>query len=96
MSSLVSHLIILADTFCARRSLSRGRVSTLVFNDGKRLDRLAQGKGLQTSTYERALAWFSANWPEGAEWPADVPRPDPVTLAPSDAPHHETGEECVA
>lgn len=89
MTSLVSNLLILADAFCTRRSLSRGRVSTLVFNDGKRLDRLAQGKGLQINTYERALEWFSANWPEGAEWPAGVPRPDTPTLAPETADEND-------
>lgn len=101
--SLVSHLLVIADIFCAGRGLSRARVSTIVFNDGKRLDRLAQGKGLQINTYERAMLWFAANWPEGADWPSDVPRPDMPTLAPdapgeNDNPAAEslTPEECGA
>ena len=24
--------------------------------------------------YDEVVAWFEENWPEGAEWPAEVPR----------------------
>jgi hypothetical protein len=73
--TLVSQLIAVSDAFGAARVLSRSRVSTLVLNDGKRLDAIARGGDLRTAVFERAMAWFSSNWPAGAEWPADVPRP---------------------
>lgn len=74
---LTNQLILVARAYADHRGLSLSRVSTLVFNDGKKLDGLVDGKDLATSRFENALAWFSSNWPDGAVWPADVPRPDP-------------------
>ncbi|WP_425152873.1 hypothetical protein [Candidatus Palauibacter sp.] len=28
-------------------------------------------------TVHRVVQWLSDNWPEGLEWPADIPRPEP-------------------
>ena len=71
-------LLHLADTYQAARRLSRSRVSTVVFNDGKVLDRLANGSDITVGRLEEAFRWFSANWPDGAAWPESVPRPDPA------------------
>lgn len=56
-------------------------ISTKIFNDGKALDRIAAGGDLVTGNYERALQWFSDNWPEGTEWPEHVSRPLPKVAA---------------
>lgn len=77
MNSLRLQLLTLADAYCKARKLSRARVSTIVFNAGMALDRIASGKDLTTGSWERAMAWFSQNWPEGAEWPKGVKRPQP-------------------
>jgi hypothetical protein len=56
--------------------LSLARVSTLVFNEGKKLEAIAsRGADLATGRFENAMRWFSAHWPEGCDWPSDVPRP---------------------
>lgn len=68
-------LIIVANHYAQARRLSMSRVSTLVLNDGKALDRISSGGDLNTGSYERALEWFSANWPRGAAWPEGVERP---------------------
>lgn len=101
--ALINHITRIAEVYCCERGLSISRVSTLVFNDGKRLSSILAGGDLYTSRYEHALAWFSANWPEGAEWPADVPRPDTPTLAPEAADENDNQaaenlslEECGA
>jgi hypothetical protein len=73
--SLRTDLILVANALCARRSLSTARLSTILFNDGKALARIGAGGDLNTGTYERAMEWMSLNWPEGASWPAAVPRP---------------------
>lgn len=75
MNTLRSHLIAVADAYCAARRLSRARVSTIVFNAGAALDRIAAGKDITTGRWERAMAWFHQNWPEGAEWPRGIKRP---------------------
>lgn len=54
------------------------RVSTIVFNDGKKLAAIEGGADLQTSKFEQAMAWFSAHWPDDTAWPDDVPRPAEV------------------
>lgn len=75
MANLRDQLITVADSYAAARSLSRARVSTIVFNAGHALDRIAAGRDLATGNFERAMRWFSDNWPEGAAWPDEVPRP---------------------
>lgn len=72
---LVDHIIRLGGSYCDATELSLSRVSTLVFNDGKILARLAAGSDITTGRYQRALQWFSDHWPEGLDWPSDVPRP---------------------
>ncbi|MDX1134339.1 hypothetical protein GOL33_28395 [Sinorhizobium medicae] len=74
--TLREQLILVSDEFGRARGIGRQRVSTIVLNRGSTLDLLAQGRSdLDTGTFERAMIWFSENWPEGAEWPAGVPRP---------------------
>lgn len=74
--SLTSHLLCVADVYRSVRGISISRLSTLLFNDGKRLGGIAVGGDLQTRSYERAMRWLSDNWPAGAEWPDGVARPD--------------------
>lgn len=81
MSSLRSHIVTLADVYCAATGRSRARVSTLVLNGGARIDQIAEGADLTTGSYERAVSWFSDNWPEDLTWPSCVARPEKVDLA---------------
>ncbi|RVE90097.1 hypothetical protein [Sinorhizobium meliloti] len=74
--TLREQLILVSDEFGRARGIGRQRVSTIVLNRGSTLDLLAQSRSdLNTGTFERAMLWFSENWPEGAEWPAGVSRP---------------------
>lgn len=75
MLPLRTQLIRLADAYGAARGISRARLSTIIFNAGHRLEHIAAGKDLTTSSWERAMAWFHDNWPEGVEWPRSVARP---------------------
>lgn len=75
MTNLRDQLIAVADSYATARKLSRSRVSTIVFNAGGALDRIASGRDLNTGNWERAMRWFSDNWPDHAEWPAHVDRP---------------------
>ena len=49
-------------------------VSSRALDDGKKLRALEEGADINVGRLERALRWFSANWPDG-EWPSEVPRP---------------------
>jgi hypothetical protein len=43
--------------------------------------RLAEGRGCNSHSLDRAAQWFAENWPEDAAWPATVPRPRPREVA---------------
>jgi hypothetical protein len=76
---LTEQLLSVATTYCGAKSISLARVSTLIFNDGKRFDAIQRGGDLGTAQFEKALSWFSDNWPEADEtWPLGVPRPAPA------------------
>lgn len=88
--TLIDRLSSVAIAYCTARGLSTARVSTLVFNDGSKLGDLMSGAAdVTTRRYERALHWFSDNWPEDAAWPRDVARPAPLAdlfaAAPAEA-----------
>jgi hypothetical protein len=73
---LREQLITVSDIFAHCRGIGRQRLSTIVLNRGSTLDRIAEGESdITTGTFEKAMMWFSVNWPDGADWPADVPRP---------------------
>lgn len=72
---LRDQIIVVADTYADALGIGRKRVSTIVLNRGSKLDDIANGGDLATGTFEKAMLWFSDSWPEGAEWPASVPRP---------------------
>jgi len=44
---------------------------------GDTISRLSKGHDLTTRRANRFGQWFSDHWPEGAEWPSDIPRPAP-------------------
>ena len=76
--TLVDRLLTVSSTYAEARGLSMSRVSTLIFGDGKVLDRLANGRDVTTGRFEGAMQWLSDNWPAGAQWPDGIARPDPT------------------
>lgn len=73
--ALLDDLLTTAEAYGKARKVSRSRVSTLVFNEWKKLDALMNGADLATRRFESAMSWFSQNWPVGAAWPKGVSRP---------------------
>lgn len=64
--------------------MSNSRLSTIMLSGGKRLAMIAQGGDIGTERFEAAMRWLSENWPEGAEWPASVPRPQSSVKEPAE------------
>jgi hypothetical protein len=60
-------------------------ISTRIFGDGKTFGRIASGGDLTTGSFERAMRWFSDNWPDGAAWPEQIARPPASAAAPEAA-----------
>lgn len=73
---MTEQILIVADRYRLARDLSRSRVSTLIFNDGKKLDLIAKGAGLTTDKFEDTMQWFSNNWPADVNWPLGIARPE--------------------
>lgn len=75
---LTEQLLAVADAYCSVTGRSSSRVSTLIFNDGKKLDAMrSKGVDLYTGKFEAGMQWFSDNWPEGEDkrWPKAIARP---------------------
>ncbi|WP_245515051.1 hypothetical protein [Jiella endophytica] len=81
MMTLREQLIHVADRYCQAVGLSRARVSTIVLGRGSKLDDLARGGDVTTRIFEQAVSWFSANWPDGTDWPNGIARPAPQPQA---------------
>lgn len=75
MTALAS-LFTLIDVYCVATGLAEATVSTRLFSDGKRIASLRLGGDMGVRRLERALQWFSDNWPSEADWPADIARPE--------------------
>ena len=71
-------VLTLARLYAVATGLSLTMVGIRACNNDKIFRRLAEGKGANTQSVDRAGRWFSENWPEGAAWPEGVPRPEPV------------------
>lgn len=78
---LTDQLLAASRAYLAARGMSQPRLSTLLFNDGKRLRQIEEGKDLTTKTLERAMRWLSDNWPEETDWPDGVDRPARTEVA---------------
>ena len=85
--TLREQLLLISDRYCAAAGIGRKRVSTIVMNGGGKLDAIANGSDLTTGSFEKAMLWFSANWPAGAAWPDSVMRPEaPPSALPGISP----------
>lgn len=78
----IQRLILVANAFCEASGQSRASIAKGIFGRGGHLDDLETGaRDLATGTFEKAMAWFAANWPAGADWPEGVERPQPEPAA---------------
>lgn len=74
-------LLALTRSYAAATGTSTTTISSRVFDDGKKLAAIEAGGDIYSGRLIRAIQWFSDNWPDGAEWPADVPRPATNSVA---------------
>lgn len=71
----IEQLLIVARRYAEIEDVPLSTVSSRVFNDGKKIKALEDGADISVGRLERALRWFSLNWPADESWPG-VPRPD--------------------
>ena len=76
-----------ARIYAGKRGITMKTLGTYAAGHGHFFERLAVGRVTIRRT-EQVLQWFSDNWPDGLEWPADIPRPRP-------AGHHDHPREAA-
>lgn len=74
-AELTNHLEQLLAAYRTRRDLQPSTIGRLGAGDGKFFERLRGGATFTVKKYDSVVGWFSANWPNGLEWPVGVPRP---------------------
>lgn len=75
MSSTRDRLLTVANRYAELSGLSLATISTRACNDGKVLQRLVEGRDVNTRTFDSAMAWFSEKWGDDWEWPGGIERP---------------------
>jgi hypothetical protein len=72
----VEALKALTITYQTATGISSDALSQKVLGGhNKFFKRLLAGCGYLAPTGDHVMRWFSANWPEGVDWPAEIPRP---------------------
>lgn len=71
----INHLLEVAAAYGHASNIEEKTVSTRVFQDGKRLTAIREGKEITVGRFNAAMGWFATHWPEDAMWPAHVQRP---------------------
>ena len=77
MDNTTLRLEVLATRLAQATNRSQSTVVRLATGSGDTLARLRRGGTITTRRADRAFQWFSDHWPDGLEWPADIPRPEP-------------------
>jgi hypothetical protein len=72
----IHHLIDLAEVYARSEAVEEKTVSNRVFGDSKKLTAMRSGGDITVGRFNAAVRWFSANWPEGVDWPNGIPRPE--------------------
>lgn len=75
----ITNLLCVSDAWCSATGKAEATLSTRMLRDGKRLGRIRAGADIGVLTIAAAMRWLSDHWPDGLDWPADVPRPCGVT-----------------
>lgn len=73
----IQQMLALIDQFATAKGISTSRVTTIVFNSGAMYERLRSGSDITVGRLERAMQWFSDNWPDDLAWPEGIVRPTP-------------------
>lgn len=77
----IEQFLQLVSLFCAARGISEARASTLILNGGSRITAIRAGQSdIGIRRLDEAIQYLSSNWPEGAEWPPEIPRPSPPAV----------------
>lgn len=76
MDRSIDHLLRLTACYAQHTGRRETTVSRLATGSGMTIERLRNGAAITTRRLGASFVWLSDHWPEGLEWPADIPRPE--------------------
>lgn len=71
-------LLTVARAYSTATGRSLARVGTVIHDQGAFFKKLEAGGSCTMDTFDKAMRWFSANWPGETPWPEGVARPRPA------------------
>ena len=74
-------LVRLLGTYAAARGIAITSACVYAARQARLADRLRAGCTITARRTARVAQWLSDHWPAGAEWPPDIPRPEPQPCA---------------
>jgi hypothetical protein len=74
----IDQFLRLVDAYSVATGLARSTISTRLFNDGKRLEMLQNGRDVGIRKVADAVQLISESWPPKSAWPEDIARPEPA------------------
>ena len=77
-------LVRLLKTYAAARRIAITSACAYAAHQARLADRLRTGCTITVRRTARVAQWLSDHWPAGAEWPPDIPRPEPQPCARKD------------
>ena len=67
---------LLAERYANARGIALSTLARLAVRNSTVFDRLDRGR-VTVRTLRDLVSYLSDRWPEGLEWPSDIPRPAP-------------------
>jgi hypothetical protein len=74
----IDQFLRLVDAYSAATGLAQSTISTRLFNDGKRLEMLRDGRDVGIRKVADAVQLISDTWPSESPWPQEIARPEPA------------------
>ena len=73
--TLRDQFLSLCRLYADAKGLSLGRLSSQMFDDGKKIPAIEEGSDLTTRRFEAGIRFLADSWPEDLLWPGHTLRP---------------------
>ncbi len=71
----IADLFLLFDEYCRVAGIPQSTLSSRLYGESKKIALMRAGGGITVERYNHTLKYLDDNWPEGAEWRVNTPRP---------------------
>lgn len=84
--ALGGYLLALAGEYCRVTGYAPSTVGMRAISQGGFFNAIKDGRRINLAQFDRLMAYFAANWPEGAVWPRPPGWPFPPPVPRPNAP----------